>query len=345
MSFRLDYTIPILFKSEILIWLSAVTLGISMCLCLFPIEVDFGHLINPDTYDITRAEPDMYQIFDNEIDWEEKYIHKEYKDNFLPRKEDLQPCPDVYWFPMVSEKFNTALINMMETFGKWSSGTNEDSRLEGGYEAVPTRDIHMNQVGFEKHWLHFLKKYVLPLQQKVFIGYFHDPPRSLMNFVVRYKPDEQPLLRPHHDSSTYTINIALNKVGVDYEGGGCKFLRYNCSVVDTKPGWILMHPGKLTHYHEARAFWVRRTMRLKREFEGDGHGVQNTVEDGRLRACQKSMHSQEGFQSHPTHQDLLTTPQLGKFSGGKVGDGISHLALNRSFTVGLVNFKSLQVMP
>lgn len=37
-----------------------------------------------------------------------------------------------------------------------------------------------------------------------------------MNFVVRYRPDEQPLLRPHHDSSTFTINIGLNNPGVDY---------------------------------------------------------------------------------------------------------------------------------
>lgn len=38
-----------------------------------------------------------------------------------------------------------------------------------------------------------------------------------MNFVVRYKPSEQPSLRPHHDSSTYTINIALNRPKIDYE--------------------------------------------------------------------------------------------------------------------------------
>lgn len=36
-------------------------------------------------------------------------------------------------------------------------------------------------------------------------------------FVVRYKPDEQPALSPHHDASTFTINIALNQVGVDYQ--------------------------------------------------------------------------------------------------------------------------------
>lgn len=38
-----------------------------------------------------------------------------------------------------------------------------------------------------------------------------------LNFVVRYKPDEQPLLEPHHDASTFTINIALNRKDVDYQ--------------------------------------------------------------------------------------------------------------------------------
>ncbi|XP_066261630.1 procollagen-lysine,2-oxoglutarate 5-dioxygenase [Euwallacea similis] len=213
-------------------------------------RVEFGHLINADTYDITRAEPDMYQIFENEQDWEEAFIHSDYPENLNPEKKNLQPCPDVYWVPIVTKKFCKALINMMESYGKWSSGKNEDDRLEGGYEAVPTRDIHMNQVGWEAHWLYFLQKYVRPVNEHIFVGYQGDPPRSLMNFVVRYKPDEQPSLRPHHDSSTYTINIALNEAGKDFEGGGCKFIRYNCSVTDTQMGWMLMHPGRLTHYHE-----------------------------------------------------------------------------------------------
>ena len=34
----------------------------------------------------------------------------------------------------------------MENFGSWSSGGNNDERISGGYENVPTRDIHMNQV-------------------------------------------------------------------------------------------------------------------------------------------------------------------------------------------------------
>lgn len=50
----------------------------------------------------------------------------------------------------------------------------QDSRLTGGYENVPTRDIHMNQVEFEPQWLNFLKEYVRPLQELVFTGYYHD---------------------------------------------------------------------------------------------------------------------------------------------------------------------------
>ncbi|XP_073953493.1 procollagen lysyl hydroxylase isoform X2 [Choristoneura fumiferana] len=213
-------------------------------------ELDFGHLVNPESYDISRTHPDVYQVFDNKLDWEKRYLHPDYASSFEEGKKPLMPCPDVYWFPLMSMRFCTEWIAVMEAFGQWSDGSNNDKRLESGYEAVPTRDIHMTQVGLDKHWLYILKEYVRPLQEMTFTGYYHNPPVSVMNFVVRYRPDEQPSLRPHHDSSTYTINLALNTANLDYEGGGCRFIRYNCSVKDTKPGWLLMHPGRLTHYHE-----------------------------------------------------------------------------------------------
>lgn len=100
---------------------------------------------------------------------------------------------------MTSMRFCKEYIEMMEAHGKWSDGSNsvtiqlnlwnyiilifennqlfipnKDNRLEGGYEAVPTRDIHTNQVQFERHWLYILQQYVRPLQELVFTGYFHD---------------------------------------------------------------------------------------------------------------------------------------------------------------------------
>jgi hypothetical protein len=168
------------------------------------------------------------------------------------------------------------------------------------------------KVGLDRHWLKILDDYIAPVQEKMFIGFyqrvflyrkvtesyryiFFQPVQSNMMFVVRYRPDEQVLaffssdnlllniqasLRPHHDASTYSIDIALNERGVcrthllmkpifhlqaDYEGGGVRFLRYNCTLEADKIGncffvlaikfklclgWTMLFPGRLTHLHE-----------------------------------------------------------------------------------------------
>ena len=40
----------------------------------------------------------------------------------------LQPCHDVYWFPMVTEMFCDHLVEEMEHFGEWSGGKSEVGR-------------------------------------------------------------------------------------------------------------------------------------------------------------------------------------------------------------------------
>ncbi|XP_033839766.1 multifunctional procollagen lysine hydroxylase and glycosyltransferase LH3 isoform X1 [Periophthalmus magnuspinnatus] len=211
---------------------------------------EFGRLVSTSNFNTTRLHPDMWQIFDNPMDWREKYIHENYSKIFEDEKNFVeQPCPDVYWFPAFSEKMCDDLVETMEDHGQWSGGSHKDERLAGGYENVPTVDIHMNQIDFEKEWLKFLKEYIVPVTEKLYPGYYPKA-QAVMNFVVRYRPDEQPSLRPHHDSSTFTINIALNSKNQDYQGGGCRFLRYDCKVEAPRKGWSFMHPGRLTHYHE-----------------------------------------------------------------------------------------------
>ncbi|XP_056299129.1 multifunctional procollagen lysine hydroxylase and glycosyltransferase LH3 [Pseudoliparis swirei] len=211
---------------------------------------EFGRLVASASYNTSRLHPDMWQIFDNPLDWREKYISEDYAKIFEDEKNLVeQPCPDVYWFPAFSEKMCDHLVETMEHNGQWSGGAHKDERLAGGYESVPTVDIHMSQISFEKEWLKFLKEYIVPVTERLYPGYYPKA-QAIMNFVVRYRPDEQPSLRPHHDSSTFTINIALNSKDVDYEGGGCRFLRYDCQVESPRKGWSFMHPGRLTHYHE-----------------------------------------------------------------------------------------------
>lgn len=58
-------------------------------------RIDFGHLVNPETFDVTRTEPEMYQIFDNEQDWEKRYIHQDYAENLNPNKTAAQVSPNI----------------------------------------------------------------------------------------------------------------------------------------------------------------------------------------------------------------------------------------------------------
>ncbi|XP_042314980.1 procollagen-lysine,2-oxoglutarate 5-dioxygenase 2 isoform X3 [Sceloporus undulatus] len=209
---------------------------------------EFGRLLSTANYNVSHYNNDLWQIFENPVDWKETYINPNYSKIFTENIVE-QPCPDVFWFPIFSEAACDELVQEMEHYGQWSGGKHHDSRISGGYENVPTDDIHMKQIGLESVWLHFIREFIAPVTLKVFAGYYTKG-HALLNFVVKYTTDRQRSLRPHHDSSTFTINIALNKVGEDFQGGGCKFLRYNCSIESPRKGWSFMHPGRLTHLHE-----------------------------------------------------------------------------------------------
>uniref|UniRef100_A0A673HX75 Procollagen-lysine,2-oxoglutarate 5-dioxygenase 1 n=1 Tax=Sinocyclocheilus rhinocerous TaxID=307959 RepID=A0A673HX75_9TELE len=200
----------------------------------------FGRVLSTENYQTNHLHNDLWQIFENPVEWEERYIHENYSKVLRDGLIEM-PCPDVYWFPVFTDVACKHLIEEMEHFGQWSGGRNVDKRILGGYENVPTVDIHMNQVGYDKEWQKFLLDYAAPVTEKMYPGYYTTAQFDLA-FVVRYKPDEQPALRPHHDASTFTINIALNQVGIDYQ------VSENMAVM--RRGWALLHPGRLTHYHE-----------------------------------------------------------------------------------------------
>ena len=75
----------------------------------------------------------------------------------------------------------------------------------------------MNQVGYERHWLHILATYVRPLQEKVFTGYFHNVSRGvcvaggLLSLLILRVPDQNgvPLLHVmldiHHSGQEHSV--------------------------------------------------------------------------------------------------------------------------------------------
>ncbi|MEM3062372.1 MAG: glycosyltransferase family 25 protein [Nitrososphaerota archaeon] len=192
----------------------------------------------------------LYHLLDRRAEWERKYLHPlylQYKDH----QKDLvyeELCPDIYNFPLFTEEFCKELIGIMEKSNRWSQGGNShyDPRL-GLYENYPTVDQHLFQVGLGKQWEEIVMEYIAPVAKLLYCNY--KTKGVHLAFVVRYKVGEQEKLDPHHDASTYSINVALNHYGTDFEGGGTYFVRQKYTVRGQKVGTALIHPGRLTAYH------------------------------------------------------------------------------------------------
>lgn len=196
----------------------------------------------------------LYDIFTRRQEWERKYLHPDYYQhkNNLEKLGYTEVCHDIYTFPLFSQDFCSELIERTEAYGKWSKGKDEhnDPRLgQNYYENVPTVDIQLFEIKLDKQWHEIVFSYIVPMNKLLYNNY--KTKDINLAFVVKYNYKDQSSLAPHHDSSTYTVNIALNRGnGVDYENGGCRFIRQNYVLKDQEPGTCCMHPGRLTAYHE-----------------------------------------------------------------------------------------------
>ena len=74
-----------------------------------------------------------------------------------------------------------------------------------------------------------------------------------MNFVVRYKPGEQDHLRPHHDTSTYSVNLALNRPGIDFEVRTGNYLTGIIEILAFQDTVLLLYAIKV-HYIPSALF-------------------------------------------------------------------------------------------
>lgn len=200
------------------------------------------------------GEVTLYELFTRRADWEKKYLHTDYYQyrNAHTKISTIELCDGIYDFPLFSEIFCKELMQRSEEYGKWSKGKDDhnDPRLgRNYYENVPTVDIQLFEMGLDKHWHEIVFSYIAPMAKVLYNNY--KTKDINLAFVVKYDVKNQQSLAPHHDASTYTVNVALNRgKGIDYDGGGCRFIRQNFILKDKEPGNCTIHPGRLTAYHE-----------------------------------------------------------------------------------------------
>lgn len=102
----------------------------------------YGHLVNGEYFTITRTNPEFYMLLWNRENWERRYLHPEYAELLKPNATYNQPCPDVYWMPIVTERFCDELVELLEAYGHWKSSVAYN-------DPVPTQDIQLFLVKLE----------------------------------------------------------------------------------------------------------------------------------------------------------------------------------------------------
>jgi hypothetical protein len=167
--------------------------------------------------------------------------------------EEVEKNSDVWNFPFFKPEFCDFLVEIAEKNGNWSGGVNSKGKVDkriGAVENYPTQDIHMNQIGLEIFWKDIVNRHFKKIMAFI---YRYTTKDYNIAFVAKYDAENssgQTKLDPHHDASVYTTNIALND-STEYEGGGVFFHSKNLKFLNKNKGYLTLHPGRVTHYHEA----------------------------------------------------------------------------------------------
>jgi len=201
----------------------------------------FIWLDNTNEYGNIIEDMSKYEKLKKEVVYE-KYISKQFLNNYKLENlgDDILIARNMF-----TEEFCKMVIDKCESSNAWSNGgmAHYDKRI-GGKENHPTQDIHLKDIGLENMWKHILHKHIAKL---VWDKYRYATKGMNIAFVVKYSMEGQKELRPHHDSSAYTVNVCLNNA---FEGGGCRFIHKDRTIVNKEIGSMVVHPGRVTHYHE-----------------------------------------------------------------------------------------------
>ena len=204
---------------------------------------DFMYVLNNDNYGYIDDAITLNTINVDKQRWESKYLHEKFNPNDI-YSTHIELCQDVHYLQVFNDTFCKEMINLAENNNNWSSGgdSHYDERLNA-IENYPTKDIQLYDLNVEDMWKKIIQYYIAPF---MWAHYKFTTKEHNISFIVKYSLDGQCELKPHHDSSSYTVNLCMNN---QFTGGGCKFIKQNKIINNKNIGSLILHPGKITHYH------------------------------------------------------------------------------------------------
>lgn len=210
----------------------------------------YGHIYDPD-------DRSLNSVLTSISSWsKERIFTSEYLDFYNNNNnklfKEVEKGSDIWYFPFFRPEFCDYLLELAERSGNWSAGVYNDKnsidKRIGAVENIPTQDIHLKDIGLHDFWVDIVNDHFKRIMSHL---YKYKTANYHIAFIVKYDAEKgQASLQGHHDASVYTTNIALCD-GNDYEGGGIKFHTKNITLVNKDKGYLCLHPGRVTHYHEA----------------------------------------------------------------------------------------------
>jgi hypothetical protein len=196
-------------------------------------EVRSAH-VGAEECEILRVrDAEFFEATSNPRLWELTYMQRDFVEGTAPIRE---VCNDAFAVHIFNERFANEMVEISEEQGDWAAEFDEDP--------VPTEDIHLHQIGWDRAWHSLMKRHMIPLMRSMYDGTVFNGKSD--PFVVRYIMTGQYELEPHQDSSVVTSVVTLSN---EFEGGGVTFPRYNCTFISKTLGLALFHPGRVTHQH------------------------------------------------------------------------------------------------
>lgn len=178
--------------------------------------------------------------------WDKKYLSLDllstnYEAKLITNKLSF----GLYHFHFFKDNFCNELVSDLKKFEGWTKNRHDN---------FPTNDVLLKDYNSNLYdiYTNCLKNIVLPIINKVYDGSTYKAKKlEHETFIIRYRPELQNSLNLHHDASEFSVILNLSKEGEDFEGGGTYFPQHELLLKAPK-GHLVMHPGRMTHYHGVR---------------------------------------------------------------------------------------------
>ena len=152
-----------------------------------------------------------------------------------------EAAPDILLIPFWKSGFCGALIDAAE-----SAGGFEPYPPDVSNNAAPGQELRIDRIDrqFAQRLEADLRQRLVPALQAHWWPL--KPGKTRMPFVLRYSPETQAGMDPHHDAALVSLAMPLN---ADYEGGRLTFPRQHWDSREVEEGTFIAFPGRVSHVH------------------------------------------------------------------------------------------------